>query len=366
MWKALKAVSVYSLNALSHAEEQELSDAGDEQKLSKVAKRMLEEMRVNAQKAASPPPTPATETPSPSKPVVKCDVMISYRVSETGRKDQGGDGSVFELGEALRARGYDVIVGEENICGGMSWGPFIRDAVRSCAAFVPVCSPGYGGSDWTEKELLYADRIKKTIIPVHHSGTYPPDYSGDITLSALQYVPDCPRGFKGGNVSIEKTTEQLVKALEEHNVKPSKAAASSSGSASTAKAPAEASPDSTAQNLVSKFTGLSVGSNAAAPPSPAGSEGDNCTEQRPSTLEAFNAYFKDFPDVEAVAKECERVGNLDAALDDVMWLTDVLRGLKGVREDKKLAPENRLKELRMWLKSEAAHKLRKSDVAAKR
>ena len=42
-------------------------------------------------------------------------VMISYRVTETGSKELGGDGTVDRLSGALRSAGYTVFVGESSL-----------------------------------------------------------------------------------------------------------------------------------------------------------------------------------------------------------------------------------------------------------
>jgi hypothetical protein len=71
--------------------------------------------RLRLLEAVAPAPAPAAAAPAAAG---VCDVMISYRVPETG---DGGDKSVFALADALEARGYRVFVGEAAIEGGSSW-----------------------------------------------------------------------------------------------------------------------------------------------------------------------------------------------------------------------------------------------------
>lgn len=48
-------------------------------------------------------------------------LMLSYKVKETGSKAQGGDGIVLRLQAGLEAEGFSVFVGESDIEGGDNW-----------------------------------------------------------------------------------------------------------------------------------------------------------------------------------------------------------------------------------------------------
>ena len=99
---------------------------------------------------------------TPATPRRACPVMISYRVAETG---EDGDGTVFRLQAALEARGYSVFVGEKAIVGAAKWPKTIQDGVLSCKAFVVLCSPTYGATEWTEAELSLAKNEGKPPCP---------------------------------------------------------------------------------------------------------------------------------------------------------------------------------------------------------
>ena len=62
--------------------------------------------------------------------------------------------------------------------GGGHWSAGIQHAAETCRAFVPLCSPTYGDpevSPWTFRELsLVQERTRVPLIPVWHSGEYPP------------------------------------------------------------------------------------------------------------------------------------------------------------------------------------------------
>jgi hypothetical protein len=153
-----------------------------------------------------------------------CDVMISYRVLETG---EDGDKSVFALEAALQARGYHVFVGEAAIQGGSSWPNTIQQGVEDCKAFVVLCSETYGDeavSPWTKRELVLADNLKKPLIPVWHSGPYPPKAVA-IYLGGTQRIPhgNFSGGYVNADISHERVAEELAAALSRVGVAPARA-----------------------------------------------------------------------------------------------------------------------------------------------
>jgi hypothetical protein len=150
-----------------------------------------------------------------------CDVMISYRVPETG---DGGDNSVFIIQKALEARGFRVFVGEAAIQGGSSWATTIQKGVEDCKAFVILCSPTYGDpvdSPWTKRELELADGLKKPLIPVWHSGVFPP-HAVSISLQGTQRIPggNFRNGYVAAKVTHAQVAEEVVAALAHAGVSP--------------------------------------------------------------------------------------------------------------------------------------------------
>ena len=167
---------------------------------------------------AAPAAAPAAASAAPSG---ACDVMISYRVPETG---VGGDRSVFALQKALHSRGYTVFVGEAAIQGGSSWPTTIQKGVEDCKAFVVLCSATYGDaavSPWTKRELELADNLKKPLLPVWHSGPYPPKPVA-IYLGGLQRFPrgNIRDGYVKARISHESVAEELMDALQRIGVAP--------------------------------------------------------------------------------------------------------------------------------------------------
>lgn len=103
--------------------------------------------------------------------------MISYRVRETGKAERGGDETAIELTGLLRQAGYSVFLDIHRLHTGDDWLSTITRAVQGCVAFIPIISSSYGSkaqSEYTYKEYLLAQSLKKAIMPVHHSGDYPP------------------------------------------------------------------------------------------------------------------------------------------------------------------------------------------------
>ena len=152
---------------------------------------------------------------TPATPRRACPVMISYRVAETG---EDGDGTVFRLQAALEARGYSVFVGEKAIVGAAKWPKTIQDGVLSCKAFVVLCSPTYGATEWTEAELSLAKNEGKPLVPVWHSGPYPPP-AVKIFLTAMQRIPGGSCNMTGDQpglrkAALEDVADEVCEALE--------------------------------------------------------------------------------------------------------------------------------------------------------
>jgi hypothetical protein len=191
-----------------------------------VERRML---LAAAAAPAAAPAAPAASSFAPAAPAGApgaCDVMLSYRVPETG---DGGDRSVFALQMALQARGFSVFVGESAIEGGSNWPATIQKGVEDCKAFVVLCSPTYGdeaASPWTQMELVLAHNMKKPLLPVWHSGPYPPP-AVKIYFSGKQRIPTGnlpePDGYAKAGISHESVAEALAAALVRAGVAPARA-----------------------------------------------------------------------------------------------------------------------------------------------
>ena len=153
------------------------------------------------------------------------DVFMSYRTAETGGQ---GDGSVFALQAVLRRHGFRVFVTEQALEPGGILARTVQDALRGCRAVVVLCSPTYGdqqSSPWTHREMAVADSLRKPVIPVWHSGVYPPP-AVSIYLGHRSRLPsgNFPRGYVAAGVNHDDVADQLAAALTHMGVQPSLAA----------------------------------------------------------------------------------------------------------------------------------------------
>jgi hypothetical protein len=165
------------------------------------------------QQAASSAATSAMAGAFSVSPDSAFDVMISYRITDSGAE---GDRSVFALKSALEARGVSVFVGESNITAASNWISRIQRGIANCKAFVIMCSPTYGHetlSPWTKREFELAVLLKKPLVPVWHSGPYPPPEVA-LVLGATQRIPAAKSvGFAEGSATLEVVVEELLPVL---------------------------------------------------------------------------------------------------------------------------------------------------------
>ena len=103
------------------------------------------------------------------------------------------DGSASLLAAFLRGHGHRVFVydkAQRAVDGGDGWRGAIQAGLLGCSVFVAMCSSGYAASEsaWTTREFFLADEKKKYIVPLHHSGVYPPPKLA-IMLTGVPYFP---------------------------------------------------------------------------------------------------------------------------------------------------------------------------------
>jgi formylglycine-generating enzyme required for sulfatase activity len=84
-------------------------------------------------------------------------IFISY-----AREDQT---YLRKLVEELHRRGFETWV-DDRIDYGDRWWKTIEKAVHYCAAFVVIMTPDSHESEWVERELLFAQRVRKPIFPL--------------------------------------------------------------------------------------------------------------------------------------------------------------------------------------------------------
>lgn len=70
------------------------------------------------------------------------------------------------LRKLLQFEGFIVWMDETRLAPSEKWWPTIEASIYSCAAFVVIMSPEARESDWVEREILLAERMRKPIFPV--------------------------------------------------------------------------------------------------------------------------------------------------------------------------------------------------------
>ena len=73
---------------------------------------------------------------------------------------------VERLAKDLESAGLDVWYDLSGLDGGTRWGREIQGAIQRCQVFVVVLSPNSVDSEWVEKEFMYANSLKRKIIPL--------------------------------------------------------------------------------------------------------------------------------------------------------------------------------------------------------
>jgi len=151
------------------------------------------------------------------------DIMVSFRGPETG---ETGNGAAVAIAESLKARGFSVFASALSIMGGAKWPVSIQAAVEGCRAMVIIASPTYGASAWTRRELALAAMLGKHLVPVWHSGAWPPP-AASIYLAERQYLPhralnQCSNamGYAAEGIAVEDVVDELVQALAELGIIP--------------------------------------------------------------------------------------------------------------------------------------------------
>jgi hypothetical protein len=83
----------------------------------------------------------------------------------------------------LEAQGFPAWMDETALVPSERWWRRIEENIRLCKAFIVIMSPDSQASDWVERELLLAERLRKPIFPVLLDGE---PWS---RLANIQYVP---------------------------------------------------------------------------------------------------------------------------------------------------------------------------------
>ncbi|KAK3252036.1 hypothetical protein CYMTET_38654 [Cymbomonas tetramitiformis] len=166
-------------------------------------------------------------------------IFLSYRAPEAGEL---GDGLVFDLQARLHRLGYSTFLAglvPQELQGGRRWERQVQGAIDASEVFVAVCSATYGLSKGTKREFERASalcasastsspeprsptvstsadvgaRVAKCIIPVWHSGEYPPRACATV-LGSTTYLPEGNGPMKRPDGSFVVSVKSLVDELD--------------------------------------------------------------------------------------------------------------------------------------------------------
>ncbi|RWS30529.1 uncharacterized protein B4U80_09778 [Leptotrombidium deliense] len=107
-------------------------------------------------------------------------ILISYVRQEAERHAR-------QLKLCLEDIGCQVFLDIDEIKGGHDWQDALNRAVVNCSIFVPLITPLYGYTQWTNREVKLADMKAKVIIPVNFLDHWPPECLA-IQFASTQYL----------------------------------------------------------------------------------------------------------------------------------------------------------------------------------
>lgn len=162
-------------------------------------------LNVDIQTFLTPMSSPLSPSPQPRKKI-KGTRHLSFRTSKDLQRKEMADSSMTDekqilisyvrveaahhaiaLKQELSSLGYSVYLDVHEIKSGADWQDSLNDAVRNCQVFVPLVTPKYGETLWTNREVKLADILGKYIIPVSFLSEWPPQ-SLAIQFSTTQYI----------------------------------------------------------------------------------------------------------------------------------------------------------------------------------
>ncbi|GIX70506.1 hypothetical protein CEXT_660711 [Caerostris extrusa] len=108
-------------------------------------------------------------------------ILISYVRAEAAQY-------ALDLKVELVSMGFSVYLDVHEIKTGSDWQDALNHAVTHCYLFVPLITPMYGKTLWTNREIKLADVLGKRIIPVNLMENWPPACLA-IQFASTQYIP---------------------------------------------------------------------------------------------------------------------------------------------------------------------------------
>ncbi|XP_071038969.1 uncharacterized protein [Parasteatoda tepidariorum] len=126
-------------------------------------------------------------------------ILISYVRAEAAQY-------ALDLKQELVTLGFSVYLDVHEIKTGSDWQDALNHAVTHCFLFVPLITPMYGKTQWTNREVKLADVLGKMIIPVNFMDQWPPPCLA-IQFASTQYIPWKLQESEHTRVEPEKATD---------------------------------------------------------------------------------------------------------------------------------------------------------------
>nr|XP_006825953.1 PREDICTED: uncharacterized protein LOC102806317 [Saccoglossus kowalevskii] len=117
---------------------------------------------------------------TPKSAQIAKQMLISYVRQEAAHH-------ALALKTALEKLGFSVYLDVHEITCGADWQDSLNYAVSNCEVFVPLVTPRYGETQWTNREVKLADVLGKLIVPVSFLSKWPPPCLA-IQFATTQYV----------------------------------------------------------------------------------------------------------------------------------------------------------------------------------
>ncbi|BFZ01270.1 hypothetical protein BsWGS_04309 [Bradybaena similaris] len=107
-------------------------------------------------------------------------LLISYVSAEAAEH-------AVNLKRRLTRLGYSVFLDVHEIKSGVDWQDALNYAVSNCEVFIPLVTPRYGETQWTNREVKLADVLGKPILPVSFLDEWPPKCLA-IQFATTQFI----------------------------------------------------------------------------------------------------------------------------------------------------------------------------------
>lgn len=138
-------------------------------------------------------------------------ILISYVRAEAAQH-------ALRLKQELSALGFTVYLDVHEIRSGLDWQDSLNYAVSNCEFFVPLVTPKYGETQWTNREVKLADVLGKFIIPVNFLENWPPKCLA-IQFATTQYIDWKTQTQINAELSEGSTTATDIKVWDQRHIR---------------------------------------------------------------------------------------------------------------------------------------------------